>query len=110
MKALAGGEEGFTQLAQWAATTLPAGEIEAYNAILDTGDVDMIKLAVEGMVSKRNGALGSDGNMVHGGVSGARDVYESIETYSKEMSAARASGSPERVAEVTAKALRSPAL
>jgi hypothetical protein len=52
MYSLAGGEEQYSQMVQWASDNLPESEIDAFNATMNTQDANMISLAVQGMVSR----------------------------------------------------------
>ena len=46
---MAGGEETYTGMMQWASNNLPESEIDAYNATLDRMNSDEIRLAVQGL-------------------------------------------------------------
>ena len=61
IRSLAGGDEAYGQLTQWAANSLDEGFITAYDNIVETGDVRMIQLAVAGLKAeyeKQNGFEG----------------------------------------------------
>lgn len=45
----AGGGEQYAQMVQWAADSLPESEVAAYNATMESGDPNMIRLAVQGL-------------------------------------------------------------
>ena len=49
MMAAVGGEESYNQMTEWASTSLSETEINAYNAIMDSGDPSQIDIAVRGM-------------------------------------------------------------
>jgi len=44
-----GGGEQYAQMVQWAADNLPDNEVNAYNATMESGDPNMIRLAVQGL-------------------------------------------------------------
>lgn len=49
MMAAVGGEESYNQMTEWASKSLSENEINAYNAIMDSGDPSQIDIAVRGM-------------------------------------------------------------
>lgn len=107
---IAGGEEGFNRMTEWAGANLDKGEVDSFNAIMDGGDANMVNLAVRGMNAKYVQAVGQDPNLVQGGASGGSDVFDSHLQVSIAMKAARESGDPAQIHAVEQKALRSPAL
>lgn len=66
-----GGEEAFTQIVQWAAVNVPKDELQAYNAVVDTGDKAQIKLAVAGMKARYEAANGSEPKLLNGSTQGS---------------------------------------
>ena len=66
IKSLAGGEEGYSQLTQWAASTLDESTISAYDNIVETGDFKMIQLALAGLQAEYEKANGFEGQMLTG--------------------------------------------
>jgi len=50
-----GGEEQYKSIISWAENNLPASEIETYNKIIDSGDVDQIKFAINALSQRRGG-------------------------------------------------------
>jgi len=53
LKAMVGGEEGFTELSRWAAANLEQGELAKYNAVVDSGNRDAIEWALKAIQAKR---------------------------------------------------------
>ena len=49
MMSAVGGEESYNQMTEWASKSLSENEINAYNAIMDSGDPSQIDIAVRGM-------------------------------------------------------------
>ena len=49
MMAAVGGEEAYNQMTEWASKNLNESEVNAYNAIMDSGDPSQIDIAVRGM-------------------------------------------------------------
>jgi hypothetical protein len=61
-----GGEERYTEIVSWAAQNLKANEIQAFNNAVESGDVDVIKLAVSGLQSRFEAAFGTEPKLVNG--------------------------------------------
>ena len=66
IKNLAGGDEGYSQLTQWAANNLDESYIQAYDAIVESGDLRQIQLAVTGLKAEFEKANGFEGQMLTG--------------------------------------------
>ena len=61
-----GGDEAYGQMVSWAIENLPSDEVQAFNKLTDTGDGPAIKLAVQGIYSQYNNALGVEPNVYSG--------------------------------------------
>ena len=66
IKESVGGDESYGQMVSWAMENLPAEDIQAFNKLTDTGDGPAIKLAVQGIYSQYNNAMGIEPNLVSG--------------------------------------------
>ena len=78
IKTAAGGEETYQQIVDWASNNLQANEIEAFDNIINSGSVDAIKLAVNGLKSQYENANGYEGKMLTGKAPNtSRDVFRS---------------------------------
>ena len=77
IKESVGGDESYGQMVSWAMDNLPAEDIQAFNKLTDTGDGPAIKLAVQGIYSQYNNAMGIEPNLVTGRASqsGPTQVY-----------------------------------
>ena len=64
---VAGGEKGYSDLISWAETKLTATEKEAYNKVIATGDKEIIKLAVSGLVYKYEQTYGRNPKLIQSG-------------------------------------------
>ena len=62
----AGGEQAYDQLTNWAADNLPAQEIDAFDNLIDSGNVAAIKMGLTALQSKYNDANGYEGRMLQG--------------------------------------------
>ena len=61
-----GGEESYSQMVNWALNNLPAAEVDAFNQLTETGSAPAIKMAVQGLYSQYNNAMGIEPNLVTG--------------------------------------------
>lgn len=71
LQAVAGGKEAFTATLEWAKANLSAEDKAAYNKAIDTGDLGVAKLALQGVVAQYAEANGTEPNLIDGG-EGAR--------------------------------------
>ena len=73
-----GGPEQYTQLVNWASENMTQNFLNAFDNLINTGDVDMIKLATQGLKSAYDGANGYEGQMLTGkGAPNKQDVFRS---------------------------------
>ncbi len=61
-----GGDESYSQMVNWALNNLPSAEVDAFNQLTETGSAPAIKLAVQGLYSQYNNAMGIEPNLVTG--------------------------------------------
>ena len=66
IREMAGGEQGYDQLTQWAAGNLDEAFITAYDNIVETGDMKMIQLALAGLQAEYERQNGFEGQMLTG--------------------------------------------
>ena len=66
IKNFAGGDQAYTDLVQWAGQNLDSKSISAFDDIVSSGSVDAIKLAITGLKSQYQNAVGFEGKMVQG--------------------------------------------
>ena len=64
---IAGGEESYQKMMQWASTSFNAEQQEAYNRAVNMGDKHIAMLAVQGMVARYEAEFGRDPQLVGGG-------------------------------------------
>jgi hypothetical protein len=75
--AVAGGEDGYKDLTDWARDNMAANELEVYNTMVANG-TDNAKMAVEWMMSKREAAGDTEPNLVSGKAQAAsKDEFRS---------------------------------
>jgi hypothetical protein len=74
---VAGGTDGYKDLTEWASENVQEAELKLYNQMVETG-TDNAKMAVEWLMSKREGAEGVEPNLLSGKSKGApKDEYRS---------------------------------
>ncbi len=61
-----GGEDNFTAMSAWAAKSLSPSELAAYNAAVDSPDLEAKKLAVKGLYAKYAAVNGSEPSLITG--------------------------------------------
>tara|TARA_R100001594_G_scaffold120694_1_gene156348 strand:+ start:681 stop:1517 length:837 start_codon:yes stop_codon:yes gene_type:complete len=78
VKNFAGGEQSYQDMVNWASDNLDSKSIQAFDSIINTGSVDAIKLAVSGLKSQYQNAVGYEGTMLSGKApKTSKDVYRS---------------------------------
>ena len=66
IKQIAGGEQGYEQMKSWASENLSNEEITAFDDLTKTGSAPAIRLAVQGLYSQYNNAMGIEPDLVSG--------------------------------------------
>ena len=108
IKNYAGGERAYSDMVNWASSNLDAQSIEAFDNIVNTGSVDAIKLAVNGLKSQYQEANGFEGTMYSGKApASTKDVYRSQAELVEAMSDRRYDNDPAYRQDVLAKLDRS---
>lgn len=109
VKSVAGGEQSFSEMVEWAKANLSPTEISAYNAAIDSGDPNIAKLAVAGIFQKFSAARPAEPSLFKGATSatGSSDVYESVAQMQKDMASPEYKNDPAFRARVQAKLGRS---
>ena len=108
VKNYAGGEQAYQNMVNWASDNLDSKSIEAFDSIINTGSVDAIKLAVNGLKSQYQNAVGYEGTMVTGKApTDTKDVYRSQAELVRAMSDKRYDQDPAYRQDVIEKLARS---
>jgi len=81
---LAGGQEQYQELIDWAGSNIPDDEIDAFNNVIESGNMNTIRMAVQGLRARYSQANGQTGKLIQGetrGPSGGafRSVAEIVE-------------------------------
>jgi len=66
VQATVGGEKAYGQLVNWASENLDPQFVQAFDNLINTGDVNMIKLAAAGLQSAYDNSNGREGQMLTG--------------------------------------------
>jgi len=78
VKNAVGGEAEYNSMVEWAATNLTPEDINAFDEVVNTQPLSVIKLAAEGMYAKYSNNVGREPKLYGGRTSaGAADVFES---------------------------------
>jgi len=108
IKTAAGGEEAYAQITEWASNNLQPNEISAFDEVINSGSVDAIRLAVNGLKAQYENANGYEGRMLQGKPPvEQKDVYRSQAELVRDMSDSRYDNDPAYRQDVMAKLDRS---
>ena len=66
VKDMVGGDEAYSEMASWASKNMSDGEKKAYNAAVNSADMDTVKLAVDGLRAKYQAANGTEPSLMQG--------------------------------------------
>lgn len=107
--AIAGGQEGYTEMVQWASQNLDPQEIEAFNSVTSSGNYPAIRFAVEALQNRYKAAEGYEAPMVSGKRSKGSEAkgYRSHAELARDIADPRYSSDPAFRADVEAKLARS---
>jgi len=72
-----GGEAAYQQLVGWAAENFSQAEIQAFDNVVDSGNVDAINLALAGLKARYTDANGYEGTMIQGKAAAPADTFKS---------------------------------
>ena len=72
-----GGEAAYQQLVGWAAQNFSEAEIQAFDNVVDSGNVAAINLALAGLKARYTDAVGYEGNMIQGKTAAPADTFKS---------------------------------
>ena len=108
VKNYAGGEDAYNNMVQWASDNLDQQAVKAFDSIVNTGSVEAIKLAVNGLKNQYEQANGYEGKMYTGKApSSTKDVFRSQAELVAAMSDRRYDNDPAYRQDVIAKLDRS---
>lgn len=104
-----GSEEAYNEMVAWAADNMAEAEIDTFNAVLENGDINGAKMAIENLSNKYKAANGSEPSRQLNGkaVNSSGGVYESTQDLMKDMGNPEYAKNPAFRAKVEAKLSRS---
>ena len=95
IKNAAGGEKAYANIVNWAKSSLPQDQINAFDEVVNTGSVQAIQLAVSGLKAEYDNANGVEGRMVTGKTAPNNgDVFRSQAELVRAMNDARYDSDP----------------
>jgi hypothetical protein len=108
---IAGGEENYGQMMDWATNNLSEPEQDAFNAAVDSGDTGKAMFAIQGLSARFRSDAGSEPNLVQGEVSNSSvGSYQSLAEITSAMSDPRYEKDPAYRDQVAKKLQRSSVL
>jgi len=102
-----GGEAAYQQLVSWAAQNFSQAEIQAFDNVVDSGNVAAINLALAGLQARYTDANGYEGKMIQGKAAAPADTFKSQAEVVRAMSDARYDRDPAYRDEIMQKLARS---
>lgn len=74
-----GGQSNYGNMMEWATNNLSESEIDSYNAVMDSGDIEQIMMSVRGLSARYSTSEGIEPSRTIGGdVSTGSSVYRSV--------------------------------
>lgn len=89
IKNMAGGDEGYSQMTGWAQENLPPQDVQAFDALVATGQMGAIRLAVAGLRSMYQEQVGYEGRMLSG-----KSAVETADVFRSQAEVVRAMQDP----------------
>lgn len=89
-----GGQEQYSNLISWANDNFTEAEIDAYDQVVDSGNLDQINLALQALYYRYTEAMGQDGNLLQGKPAQAQDTFRSQQELIQAMSDPRYDDDP----------------
>ena len=89
IKNIAGGEDGYARLVDWAGQNLPQEDIEAFDEVINTANQAAVRFAVKALMSQYEDAMGRDPDLVTGKQSVQGEGYRSMAEVVRDMSDSR---------------------
>ena len=61
-----GGESNYEQMTAWASENMSEGDIDAFNASIETGDPDLMRFAIQGLEARYRSEVGNEPQLIQG--------------------------------------------
>ncbi len=101
IKSSVGGDESYGQLIEWAGQNMDESAVNAFDSLINSGDSEIIKLAVAGIKAQYESANGYEGRMLTGkAAKDISDVFRSQAEVVRAMSDSRYDNDPAYRADV----------
>lgn len=108
LRGIAGGDEGYSKLLQWAGQNMTEKYIDMYDAVMASGDKNAMAFAVEALYAKYQDAVGVEGELITGKAArSTKDVFRSQAEVVRAMKDPRYDSDPAYRSDVFAKLERS---
>lgn len=89
-----GGEAAYQQLVGWAAENFSPAEVEAFDSVVESGNVAAINLALQALYYRYTDAMGYEGDMIQGKPAQSTNVFRSQAEVVRAMSDPRYDNDP----------------
>jgi hypothetical protein len=66
LKGTVGGDKAYSEMIEWAGSSLPEAEINMYDSVMDSGDPNAAYFAMQALKLKYTDAVGVEGNLLQG--------------------------------------------
>jgi hypothetical protein len=86
IKDIAGGEQGYADVVQWASENLPEADIAAFDEVINTANEAAVRFAVKALVGQYEDAVGRTPDLVTGKQSSTGQAYRSMAEVVRDMS------------------------
>lgn len=85
IKDIAGGDEGYAEVVQWASENLPEEDVLAFDEVINTANQAAVRFAVKALVSQYEDAVGRTPELVTGKQSSTGQAYRSMAEVVRDM-------------------------
>ena len=89
-----GGEEQYGELINWAQDNFTEAEIEAYDQVVDSGNIAQINLALQALYYRYTDAMGQDGELLQGKPAATQATFRSQQELIQAMNDSRYESDP----------------
>lgn len=72
-----GGEKQYQEIVQWASKNLSEQEIQAFDNVIESGNLDAINFATQALKFRYTDSVGFEGNLIQGKAAAPADVFRS---------------------------------
>ena len=72
-----GGQDQYSALIEWAGENFSEAEIDAYDAVIESGNMSQINLALQALYYRYTDAMGQDGELLQGKPAAAQSAFRS---------------------------------